>query len=156
VTNLNADALDGRDSAYFLSKAGKAADSDLLDALDSTQVSPASGSFRNADLALTNSVQPVLTSMITTARPSLLAMSAAVGVVNTQTNAGGVQCFVDLDGVGTNDSFRTYTSSLATTLPVVWNGAVEAGAHTIELQCKGATYLYVDTAAMNVTAHLYE
>jgi len=36
VPNLNADQLDGRDSAYFLPKTAKAADSNLLDGIDST------------------------------------------------------------------------------------------------------------------------
>lgn len=36
VANLNADQLDGRDSAYFLPKTAKAADADKLDGLDST------------------------------------------------------------------------------------------------------------------------
>jgi hypothetical protein len=36
VPNLNADALDGRDSGYFLPKTGKAADADKLDGIDSS------------------------------------------------------------------------------------------------------------------------
>jgi hypothetical protein len=36
VVNLNADLLDSHDSAYFLPKTGKAADSDKLDGVDST------------------------------------------------------------------------------------------------------------------------
>ena len=36
VANLNADQLDGRDSAYFLPRTAKAADADKLDGLDST------------------------------------------------------------------------------------------------------------------------
>jgi hypothetical protein len=154
VPNLNADQLDGKDSAYFLAKTGRAVDADNLDGLDSTQLSPAEGAFRTADLPLTISVQPTLTASITTAHLSLLVVSAAVGVVNTQTNAGGVQCFVTIDGAGTNESFTTYTDALRTTLPVVWVQAVEAGPHTVELGCKGASYLYVDMGMMSLTAHV--
>jgi hypothetical protein len=45
INNLNADALDGRDSGYFLPKSGKAADSDLLDGLNSTAFTQGGGTL---------------------------------------------------------------------------------------------------------------
>jgi Chaperone of endosialidase len=49
VTGLNADLLDGLDSAAFLPAAGKAADSDKLDGLDSAAFLPAAGKAADSD-----------------------------------------------------------------------------------------------------------
>jgi len=49
VTNLNADLLDGINSAGFLRSTGKAADSNLLDGVDSTSFLRTSGKAADAD-----------------------------------------------------------------------------------------------------------
>ena len=153
VGSSEADGLRGADIAE--STLRQVPDADKLDSLDSTQLSPVTGDGRIADLSLSNGNQTVLTATITTVRSAALDVSAAVDVANTQTNTGGVTCYFQFDGSSTfSPEFTTYAESLKETLPLVWVQGVAAGTHTVDLRCRGATYLYVDNAGMSVSAHL--
>ena len=146
-------SLRGADIAE--STLGQVPDADKLDSLDSTQLNPVTGDGRIADFPLNNGNQTVLTATITTARSAALDVSATVDVANTQTNTGGVTCYFQFDGISTfSPEFTTYAESLKETLPLVWVQGVAAGTHTVDLRCRGATYLYVDNAGMSVSAHL--
>jgi hypothetical protein len=127
-----------------------------LDDLDSTQLSPATGDGRTADLTLTGSYQTVLSANITTARSASLLVSAAVNLVSTfSAGARTPVCSVRVDGGTISVEYKETYSPGNMTLPVVWAQGVGAGAHTVEVLCRenfGETV--VDNAGMTVSAHL--
>jgi hypothetical protein len=133
------------------SSLGKVPDADTLDDLDSTQLSPVTGDGRTADLALTDSIQTVLSANITTARSASLLASAAVHV--DESVPGAVFCSLRFDGTESSVQYITSVDGAAT-LPVVWAHGVGPGAHTVELQCHSTATVVVRNAGMHVSAHL--
>jgi hypothetical protein len=122
-----------------------------LDGLDSTQMSPAMGVDRTADLPLTEEDQTVLSASIATARDAVLLVSAAVNVGGFGTNTVDFACSLSFDGSTSSVEYVSFFETQST-LPVVGAQGVGAGAHTVELRCRGgATVL---NAAMNVSAHV--
>jgi hypothetical protein len=139
--------------------AGKAANlnADKLDGKDSTQLSPASGDGRTADLAL-NGTQLVLSTNITTAGPSTLLASAAL-----QLDGNGdelVLCIFAFDNLGFSPQYLTRIVETGrpidvTSFSIVWAQGVGAGAHTVDLRCNSDPgTAVVDNAGMTVSAHL--
>jgi hypothetical protein len=126
---------------------------DLLDGLDSSQLSPAGADGRTADLLLTTAMQTVLLANITTARSGALLASAAVSLKRTGATAVTV-CELLFDGSASSVRYITAFADVDT-LPVVWAQNVEAGPHTVELRCQsGSNPVTVWDAGMHVSAHL--
>jgi hypothetical protein len=138
------------------SSLAKVPDADKLDNLDSTQLSPAAGDGRTADLALMGfEPQTVLSANITTARPASLLATAAVDISHLGTSAAVVECWLRFDTSTTSPIFGTTVPGQGhDTLPLVWAQGVGAGTHTVEVRCTGPTDLVVDDAGMIVSAHM--
>ena len=136
-------------SVASAANAANAANAETLDNLDSTQLTPAAGDGRTADLTLTAADQTVLSANITTAASGTLVASAALQV------QGGTraECTLRFDGTSSSAFFATSTTT-EESLAAVWAQGVGPGAHTVELRCNSPSGAVVDEGGLAVTAHL--
>lgn len=132
--------------------------SDKLDGLDSTELSPGSSTDTagSPDLDLTATVQVVLSTTITTPASRLLA-TAAVEVDSSGGNDDNVVCRIRIDGT----DGPTYITDIPDadvdrqSLAVVYGQAVGAGTHTVELVCRDiGGDSQVEQAGLNVSGHV--
>ena len=152
----SAKRADQATSATSATNASKAANANLLDNLDSAELSPGTGDGRIAPLRLTVDYMTVLSANIRTARAASLLVSASVSVYSYTASWSGVDCHLLFDGTTASVSYSTsllVTLGEKETLPVVWAQGVGAGTHTVDLRCSGAG-ANVSTAGMIVSAHV--
>ena len=143
-------------NAANATNAANASNADKLDDLDSTELSPAAGASRTDNVVLSEGAgdQTVLSANITSPRSGALLVSAAIHLTEAEASNVRVTCSLRFDGSTSSVDYTTDINN-QTTLAVVWAQGVGAGAHTVELRCRGVLVnSTVDNAGMTVSAHL--
>lgn len=147
------------EKATSAATADMAANADLVDGLDSTQLAPAVSAGRTDDLVLTTlPFQTVLSASVTAARSSTL---LATGTVNVEGNGGNndlLQCELDFPSPAVNSPVFEHdipdTQFDKATISLVWAQPVGQGMHTVELACNAGGTVTVDDASLTLSAHL--
>jgi hypothetical protein len=153
-SGLNGGGTNGAVSLAVRQGSGSGLDADELDGRDVTEVTPASGDARTADVPLTGAFQTVLLANITTVGSGSLLASAAVEVTALTEN-DTAECKLRFDGTIESVAYATTVDSFFfQSLPLVWAQPVGAGTHTVELRCRSIEgALTVTNAGLNVSAH---